>query len=769
MVWRVLVLLLGLWCAAPQAMAGVAPPDTAETDPPTCDIACQAIVADAVADYFNTVVPALGNPPETFEAANAAACASRDGEGPQVFGILIAPDYEAPLTLSGPANDTRLLQQVMVERGVAAGSIHVLAGRVVMRTDMLKTLGDVLSCLRERDQVIVHFSGQSTYHTWDYFAGAWFEENQCAKPADDEALNTACLMATSDSRNDPQAADMFLVISEAFRTAVQSYDQLLLFDSSTQLDEGRGLKAASGLAAADLSNFVTRVRNRGADAFVIIDTNHAGAADLLAWQRDAAVPPGWSSDSTSIVTNDGLPDPVTAQTENGTVPLFGTGEFAAFYATDANKAATENDQQGQGVFGAFSFQMAEALRSRDRVTFRDIALAVSTAFKDQDTQTPVFQASNADLAVLAPRAAAPPPDDKAIEIIAPAPKRGAAGIEEKTFTLIARYSGKAKAYKAIVDGDVVDIDQNGQFRKEITDTGGKLSLGIRVLSPSLATLAATSVKLREAGEEAAIPPVIGQKVALIIANEAYQSADFPALKTPIADARAVADVLIKKYGFVTQLGDGDDALDLFMTNVTKAQIQQALFELRRRLTVEDQLLVYYAGHGESDPDLGAYWVPVDGVVKEDFTWLAADEITRELKRMNAISVLVVSDSCYAGGLSRGGAAEPAPTGTEARDRWLAKSTRLKARQLLASGGNEPVSDTGGSGHSVFAKALLDALGGMPEKTFTAGELFEQKVKPAVISAANALTEGQTPGFARIGRAGDEPGSEFVFQAAAATP
>jgi hypothetical protein len=37
------------------------------------------------------------------------------------------------------------------------------------------------------------------------------------------------------------------------------------------------------------------------------------------------------------------------------------------------------------------------------------------------------------------------------------------------------------------------------------------------------------------------------------------------------------------------------------------------------------------------------------------------------------------------------------------------------------------------------------------------------VKPAVISAANAMTEGQTPGFSRIAKAGDEPGSEFVFQ------
>ena len=113
-------------------------------------------------------------------------------------------------------------------------------------------------------------------------------------------------------------------------------------------------------------------------------------------------------------------------------------------------------------------------------------------------------------------------------------------------------------------------------------------------------------------------------------------------------------------------------------------------------------------------------------------------------------------------MARGGATET-PAG-EARNRYLAKASRLKSRQLMASGGEEPVEDGGGGGHSVFAKALIEALSTMPEPTFTANELFEQKVKPAVISASNALSDGQIPGFHRISRAGDEPSSEFIFQA-----
>ena len=44
-------------------------------------------------------------------------------------------------------------------------------------------------------------------------------------------------------------------------------------------------------------------------------------------------------------------------------------------------------------------------------------------------------------------------------------------------------------------------------------------------------------------------------------------------------------------------------------------------------------------------------------------------------------------------------------------------------------------DGGGGGHSLFARALLEALEEMPEKVFTANELFSNKVKPKAIEYA----------------------------------
>jgi len=75
---------------------------------------------------------------------------------------------------------------------------------------------------------------------------------------------------------------------------------------------------------------------------------------------------------------------------------------------------------------------------------------------------------------------------------------------------------------------------------------------------------------------------------------------------------------------------------------------------------------------------------------------------------------------------------------------------------MASGGNEPVTDGGGSGHSVFARALLDGLRGMSERVFTAEELFHGYIKERVAGKSD-----QTPEYNPLRNSGHEVG-DFVF-------
>ena len=76
---------------------------------------------------------------------------------------------------------------------------------------------------------------------------------------------------------------------------------------------------------------------------------------------------------------------------------------------------------------------------------------------------------------------------------------------------------------------------------------------------------------------------------------------------------------------------------------------------------------------------------------------------------------------------------------------------------MASGGNEPVSDSGGGNrHSIFADSLLKALKGIDQREFTADELFYQQIRSRVAGKSD-----QVPEYKEIRNSGHE-GGDFVF-------
>ena len=77
---------------------------------------------------------------------------------------------------------------------------------------------------------------------------------------------------------------------------------------------------------------------------------------------------------------------------------------------------------------------------------------------------------------------------------------------------------------------------------------------------------------------------------------------------------------------------------------------------------------------------------------------------------------------------------------------------------MTSGGDQPVLDNFGQGHSVFARALLDKLANNTQ-IISGSELF-LTIRDAVKVAANAVGVKQTPEFKAIKGAGHEAGSFF---------
>ena len=138
------------------------------------------------------------------------------------------------------------------------------------------------------------------------------------------------------------------------------------------------------------------------------------------------------------------------------------------------------------------------------------------------------------------------------------------------------------------------------------------------------------------------------------------------------------------------------------------------------------------------------------------TWIPNKVISEFMSSMNAKHVMVIADSCYSGTMS-GSAIRPFPEDVAEND--ILFTSRVKARTVLTSGGLQPVLDSGGDGHSIFASALLDVLkenDGVMEG-YRLFKALEQQVK--LRSKLSGIQ--QSPEYTAVKHAGHE-GSEFYF-------
>ena len=242
---------------------------------------------------------------------------------------------------------------------------------------------------------------------------------------------------------------------------------------------------------------------------------------------------------------------------------------------------------------------------------------------------------------------------------------------------------------------------------------------------------------------------LGKYYALVIGNNDYK--DYPELKTAVNDAQATAKVLHDKYGFTTTV----------LTNANRFDMLAALNQMREKLKPSDNLLIYYAGHGEvDDQNNRGYWLPVDAKQDDPHSWISNIAISDILNTIKANHILVVADSCYAGTLSV--AALPRVDDTvsaSVQKQWIEAMLQARARMVLTSGGVAPVMDGGANGHSLFANAFLATL--EENSGIIDGHTIYRDVLTKVEARARALHVQQIPEYAPARFAGHEAG-EFFF-------
>ncbi len=184
-----------------------------------------------------------------------------------------------------------------------------------------------------------------------------------------------------------------------------------------------------------------------------------------------------------------------------------------------------------------------------------------------------------------------------------------------------------------------------------------------------------------------------------------------------------------------------------LENATAQQIVAALQASGKRMTANDNLLVYYAGHGAVRNGKG-YWLPVDA----DFdmtNWISPAMIRDVLLDHPARRTLILADSCYSGALARGVAS--------ASDADARKEKR--SRIVMSSGGDAPVVDSADGQHSLFTRAVLDVLGDNDAGVADVQTLFA-RIRERVTDSARRAGLEQNPNLAVMAEVGDEGGTFF---------
>lgn len=242
----------------------------------------------------------------------------------------------------------------------------------------------------------------------------------------------------------------------------------------------------------------------------------------------------------------------------------------------------------------------------------------------------------------------------------------------------------------------------------------------------------------------------GRYYAIVIGNQDYQTIED--LETPRYDATRAARILADKYGFIVQVLE--DANDVTML--------KSINDLNAVLKPEDNVLIYYAGHGarlQSGRIESGYWLPVNAEAPpSDTFWVPNEQITGHLGRLPAKRVLVVADSCYAGLLSTDPSYLFLNQNVAYSKEYIQYKLPKRSRLLLSSGGDRPVLDEGSGGNSVFAKAFLDELEAN-ESILSSPELFSRIRKRVEVAAAKNKFV-QQPEFKSIKGAGHEVGDFF---------
>ncbi len=231
----------------------------------------------------------------------------------------------------------------------------------------------------------------------------------------------------------------------------------------------------------------------------------------------------------------------------------------------------------------------------------------------------------------------------------------------------------------------------------------------------------------------------GKYYALLIGISDYGDSAIPNLEgMPKKDAQDLGNVLINKYNFKRE------NVVILNNSPTANQIMKEFYKLKQKVTSNDNVLIFYAGHGVYDKknEIG-HWLPSDADMEYELNLISNTQVVDYLKSIKSKHTLLISDACFSGSIFKHRSFKKAP-------KSIQKKYELPSKKAITSGTLKTVPNK-----SVFLKYLLKRLNNNQNKYLPARKLFDNIEEPVMNNSPN------TPQYGTIYGIGDE-GGDFIF-------
>lgn len=231
---------------------------------------------------------------------------------------------------------------------------------------------------------------------------------------------------------------------------------------------------------------------------------------------------------------------------------------------------------------------------------------------------------------------------------------------------------------------------------------------------------------------------------LAIGIDTYPGPIYDPLGNASGDAKRITGLLISRYGFQAVCPP------IVNREATHENILQALNDLSTFIGKEDNLIIYFAGHGNKMPTSdNGYWVPVDEGERLAHR-IYNSTVLDLIEGIDAKHIILVSDSCFSGTFLMRDRSSTVETDHDHLD-------GLKSGWILVSGGLETVGDGAGDRGSTFNQTLCELLEKNSRPSWAAGDLFNEVIR--IMDERTLQHAGASP----IRRPAIHHGGQMIFR------